>query len=137
MNIKHERNAWIPGFGSAFELIIFVSLFVCCIAATGIFLLSFSSSVTSVQFHPHGGILSTCSADGSIKLWDLRTLRMLQHYSAHDAPVTSIHFHPSGDYLLSTGMDAAVKVRKIEETQYNITVLRSIKLWRLLAKNRR
>lgn len=67
-------------------------------------------AVNSVTFHPDGTSLASASADQTIKVWDLRTNRLLQHYPAHTAAVTSFSFHPSGDFLLSGAADNSLKV---------------------------
>jgi hypothetical protein len=92
------------------------------------------SAVQSVQFHPHGTVVATGGEDGSLKLWDIRVHRLLQHYDAHAGtgprrslapspvpaaahpplfagPVSSIAFHPSGGFVLSSSMDGLLKAR--------------------------
>lgn len=66
--------------------------------------------VNAVSFHPNGTSLASASSDQTIKVWDLRTNRLLQHYPAHAAAVTCFSFHPSGDYLLSGAADNTLKV---------------------------
>lgn len=55
--------------------------------------------------------MASAGADRSVKLWDIRTNKLLQHYSAHSEQVNSIDFHPSGDFLLSASDDSTIKVR--------------------------
>jgi WD40 repeat protein len=50
------------------------------------------------------------SDDKKIKIWDIRSKRLIQHYDAHASSVSSISFHPSGNYLLSSGLDGLVKI---------------------------
>lgn len=69
------------------------------------------SGVRTVKFHPHGSVIAAASADNSIKLWDVRSRQLLQHYAAHDAAVNAIDFHPSGDFLISASDDTALKVQ--------------------------
>lgn len=66
--------------------------------------------VTGVAFHPDGTCVASCSADNTIKLWDVRTNQLLQHYPAHADTVNSISFHPTGNFLLSSSNDATLKV---------------------------
>ena len=69
-----------------------------------------SDFVNCVKFHPEGSLLASCSADCSIKVWDVRSSKLLQHYDAHNSEVTHVDFHPSGAFLISTSKDSSVKV---------------------------
>jgi hypothetical protein len=75
-----------------------------------------------VRFHPDGTILASCSADHTIKLFDVRTHQLLQHYEAHEGAVNSIEFHPSGDFLLSASDDTALKVWDLREGHQLYTI---------------
>ena len=78
--------------------------------------------VTSVAFHPSGTVVASASTDRSIKLFDIRTHKLMQHYgdahvpntnSAGGGGVNSISFGGmAGEWLISTGMDGVVKVIK-------------------------
>lgn len=52
------------------------------------------SFVMSVKYHPDSTCILSGSADKSIKLWDVRTHQLIQHYPAHDDAVTSVSLHP-------------------------------------------
>lgn len=69
-----------------------------------------SRLVNAVEFHPDGTCIASASADQTIKVWDIRTNRLLQHYPAHADQVNCISFHPSGGYLLSGSNDTSLKV---------------------------
>ena len=80
--------------------------------------------VTSVAVHPSGTLVCSASTDRSIKMFDIRTHRLIQHYSDahylshtkenHDyigGGVNSIAFGgENGEWLISTGIDGLVKV---------------------------
>jgi WD40 repeat protein len=80
--------------------------------------------VTNVAVHPAGTIIASASSDRSIKLFDIRTHKLIQHYGDAHGPqsnsgenpmggVTSIAFGGlNGEWLISTGMDGVVKVIK-------------------------
>ena len=66
--------------------------------------------VSDVKFHPDGTCLASCGSDKKIKVFDVRSHRLLQHYDAHTDLINSIAFHPSGQYLLSTSNDGNLKI---------------------------
>jgi centriolar protein POC1 len=74
--------------------------------------------ISSVDFHPSGHLIASACSDRSIKVWDVRTNKLLQNYpDAHGkgeglkGMVHSISFGGRvGEWLLSTGGDGLVKV---------------------------
>ncbi len=50
--------------------------------------------VNTVAFHPESQCLASGSADRTVKMWDVRSHLLIQHYPAHDDEVTSISMHP-------------------------------------------
>jgi len=66
--------------------------------------------VSDVKFHPDGTCLASCGSDKKIKIFDVRSYRLLQHYDAHTDLINSISFHPQGTYLLSTSNDGTLKI---------------------------
>jgi centriolar protein POC1 len=57
-----------------------------------------------------------------VKIWDVRSQRLLQHYDAHSDAVSMISFHPSGLYLLSSSADSAVKIWDLRQGQLLYTL---------------
>jgi centriolar protein POC1 len=61
--------------------------------------------VSGVAFHPSGTVVATCSMDRSIKLFDIRTHKLIQHYGdAHGASATSSSLE--GNAGLSGGVNS-------------------------------
>lgn len=54
--------------------------------------------------------LASCSDDKTIKIYDLRSNQLLQHYNAHKGRVNEISFHPTGLYMASCSDDSKVKI---------------------------
>lgn len=62
------------------------------------------------KFHPDGTCVASGAEDTKVKIWDLRSKRLLQHYDAHDHHVNSLSFHPNGRYLLTGSDDSTIKI---------------------------
>lgn len=43
------------------------------------------SSASYVDFHPSGTFIAAASTDNSVKVWDIRYYKMIQHYQGTDA----------------------------------------------------
>ena len=63
-----------------------------------------------MKFHPDGTCIASGSEDKTIKIWDIRSQRLIQHYDAHSDHVNEIDFHPNGRYLLSSSNDSTLKI---------------------------
>ncbi len=63
-----------------------------------------------VAFSPDGKILASCSGDGTVKLWDPESGKVLHDLTGHDKLVRGIAFNPKGDLLASAGADGTVRL---------------------------
>lgn len=54
------------------------------------------SVVNTVAFHPEGSCIASGGNDRTIKMWDVRSHLLVQHYNAHDDAVTALSMHPVG-----------------------------------------
>lgn len=59
--------------------------------------------VRKVEFSPDGQVLASASHDGSIKLWDITTGKVLHTLQGHYYDVISLAFSPDGKILASGG----------------------------------
>lgn len=66
--------------------------------------------VSDVKFHPDGTCVASCGSDKKIKIFDVRSHRLLQHYDAHTDLINTVSFHPQGTYLISTSNDSTMKI---------------------------
>ncbi len=66
------------------------------------------AAALALAFSPDGALLASGSADHTIKLWDVRTERLLLTLRAHDEAVTALSFFPEQDLIASVGLDGKV-----------------------------
>ena len=66
--------------------------------------------INSVAFHPSGSFIAAGGTDSTLKVYDIRTNKLVQHYTSHAQSVNSVSFHPSGNYLLTASADSTLKV---------------------------
>jgi len=66
--------------------------------------------VNSVAFHPSGTFIAAGSTDSTVKIWDIRTNKLIQHYTSHTQAINSVSFHPCGNYLLTASNDSTLKI---------------------------
>ena len=68
------------------------------------------TEVNSLAFSPGGERIASAVGDGTVKVWDNRTNKVIQALAAHPDSVYSVVFHPDGKHLASVGADRKVKV---------------------------
>ncbi len=66
--------------------------------------------VTSLAFSQDNNFLASGSADQTIKIWDLRTGKLVSTLSAHTGTVKDLLFTPDGKRLISASSDKTVKI---------------------------
>jgi WD40 repeat protein len=69
-----------------------------------------SGIVYSVAFSPDGKILASGSGDNTIRLWDVRTGRLIRSFTGHGKQVNSVAFSPDGKTLVSASADLSIKL---------------------------
>jgi Novel STAND NTPase 1/WD domain, G-beta repeat len=67
-------------------------------------------AVTSIAFTPHGQILATGNADGTVRLWDLASRRQITALTGPAGAVTSVAFSPHGQILATGNADGTVRL---------------------------
>ena len=69
--------------------------------------------INGVAFSPEGRFLATGSQDGTVKIWDAATDRLLRLIRANQGQVGEVTFHPDGKTLASAGEDGSVKIWEV------------------------
>ena len=77
----------------------------------------------SCDFNPDGTCIATSSHDKKVRIYDIRTKKIVQIYDAHADSVLSVDFHPSGGFLLSTGADSKAKIWDLRMGKLAYTLL--------------
>ena len=75
-----------------------------------------TTEVRGVAFSPTGDRLASAGGDGTVKIWNSTTGKMIQTFPAHTDSVVSVAFHPDGKHLASRGADLKVKVWDLTAT---------------------
>jgi WD40 repeat protein/serine/threonine protein kinase len=78
------------------------------------------AEVNAVAFSPDGERLATGGGDGSVKVWNSRTGKVVREFRAHDKAVVAVAFHPDGKHLAYTGTDEQAKVLDLTTGQEKV-----------------
>ncbi len=82
-------------------------------AADPLLLAGHGARVNAVGFHPRREVLASASADGSLRLWDVRqaeTQAVSLVLEGHDHWVWGVAFSPDGDRLVSASADRTLRL---------------------------
>ena len=70
-----------------------------------------SDPVTSVDFHKDGQLLVTSSYDGSFRLWDNSSGRIVKTIVEDDnVPISHAKFSPNGKYVMTATLDNRIRL---------------------------
>jgi WD40 repeat protein len=68
------------------------------------------AGVWSLSFHPNGGVLASAGADGTVRLWDVKSGAAIRSMTGHTGDVRAVAYSPDGITLASAGRDGTVRV---------------------------
>jgi WD40 repeat protein len=77
-------------------------------------MLGHSAGIGELAFSPDGRKALSCSADGTIRLWDIDTGEQLRTLGGHRGAVNSVVFSRDGQRALSSGSDATARYWDID-----------------------
>jgi len=63
----------------------------------------------SVRFSPSGQFVAAGDIDGDLRIWNVRTGRLVRRWTGHEGSIWSIAFMTDGKVLVSGGKDGVVK----------------------------
>jgi len=72
-------------------------------------------SARSIALHPSGDFFAVGFSDNYIRIFDTKTIQILQNFEAHQNSVFTLIYSPDGKYLISGGRDAHLKVWDVEQ----------------------
>jgi WD40 repeat protein/uncharacterized caspase-like protein len=74
-----------------------------------------TSAVTQISFSPNGFLLASSSADKTIRLWEVRTGKVVKTITGHSDRVTSVAFRPDGKILASGSADKTIRLWSVPD----------------------
>ncbi len=72
-----------------------------------------AAPVSAVEFSPDGNLLACSTEDGLVRVFDVKTLALVEEHVAHADGALMVTWHPQGKYLASCGKDKTVKIWKL------------------------
>lgn len=73
------------------------------------------AGVRRAVFSPDGSTLATCGWDRTVRLWDVKSGKVVQVLRGHTSFVSAVAFSPDGKLLASVGGDLSVKLWRVED----------------------
>lgn len=84
-----------------------------------------SQDVTEIEFSPDSSLLASASLDGTVRIWDAFTGKVIHVLSEHNAGVLSVAFSPDGNTLASGAQDGEVILWNVGDGTVNERISRS------------
>ena len=68
-----------------------------------------------VAFRPDGKLIATAGYDGSIRLWNFKTRKLVSEFEGHSKPAVCVTFSADGQTLATSGFDRLIKVWDVSD----------------------
>ncbi len=72
-------------------------------------------NILSVNFSPDGKLLATCDTDCNVRIWEVKTGKLLLICQGHNNWVRFVTFSPKGEILASCGADHQIKLWNVSD----------------------
>lgn len=69
-----------------------------------------SDGILKLKFSPRGSQLATASFDGTAKVWDVKSGKLILDIDSHKGELTSIDYSPDGKFLATASLDGTAKI---------------------------
>lgn len=69
-----------------------------------------ASAILGIDYGPDGRTVASCSADNTIKIWDIRALSCIHTIREHTDDVRSIKYNSIGDKMISVSEDKKLNI---------------------------
>ena len=92
-------------------------------AGNDVVLRGHSDWVFGIAFSPDGSQVATASADGSARLWDVKTGRESMVLLGHTGFVEKVAYSPDGKYVITAGYDGTARIWDVA-SGHDVMVLR-------------
>lgn len=79
-------------------------------------------AINAIHFHPDGELLVSCSADKTIRLWELATGNYKTTSEDHEGKVYKVRFSPDGKLIASCSEDRTIKLWDISSGECKQTL---------------
>src|SRR5215475_5101886 len=76
-------------------------------------LIAHARDVSSAAFSRNGTHVLTGSQDGTLKLWDIATTRLVRTFAGHKGDVTAVALSPDGTRALSGSKDKTIRLWEV------------------------
>jgi WD40 repeat protein len=69
-----------------------------------------TSEIRGLSFSPDGKKIASAGKGKSVRIWDIRTGKLISKFYAHQDDIVRVNFHPDGKKLLTGSKDGTVKL---------------------------
>ncbi|HWY35959.1 MAG TPA: hypothetical protein VNX68_15050, partial [Nitrosopumilaceae archaeon] len=74
-----------------------------------------TKEINKISFSDNEKLIVSCSADSSIKIWEIETGKLIASYFGHTGPVREVSFCDRDTKIISIGVDSTIKLWNVEK----------------------